>query len=496
MLPRFSPKSPFLPVCLLALVALTPASASAATLTDPVGDNCREYTIPSGSHCGPDITSAEFTIPGDGFLHVDVSYASLPVDFIQQKPEYIELGIFAPASTSPDLEVGDFRFHHLEPKMGEQVWRLEEITPTFKPVGDGSAVVGSLGIELLVPLAPLGDLEDHRYALNAGSTGEVIPEHPELAPDTDLFDLAKSLPSPPLLPPPPPVEEENRPPVANPDHWTVQAGRTADEHVLENDTDPDGDPITAEVIEISFARKEWSGMDPDGGFLYTAGPGTSRVLNKKITYVAIDDKGARSQPTTAIVEVRPTQRSVKQPLTGKAGGAGASATGPYWDGPWAWGQLCLGSGLKASCYTMLSIARTQDFVQDPGWALDPTGPSRWCVKYGLLPMKNKDCAKKLIEKGLSFVWDRSVAANAAQFGDCLLVRVSRRRSLRHPLAGVWGKPEYHPLDSLVSPFNGNALVSGYGTWPKGLTGRWRVPLVCERNGMVYRHVYQPLVEAP
>lgn len=100
---------------------------------------------------------------------------------------------------------------------------------------------------------------------------------------------------------------DNLPPVANGDDYCVEPGGTlvvnAAEGVLSNDRDPDGDEITARVKAISFANSEWSGLDPDGSFSYTAGPGTRRVLFKTITYVAVDSKGVESEPTTAIVTV-------------------------------------------------------------------------------------------------------------------------------------------------------------------------------------------------
>jgi hypothetical protein len=278
-------------------------------------------------------------------------------------------------------------------------------------------------------------------------------------------------------------DDKNHRPVARRDSWSVKAGWAADENLLENDYDPDGDRITARVTKISFAKKEWTGADRDGGFLYTAGPGTRRTLRKKITYHVVDSRGARSKSVTSIVTVKPQKRAKRKPM--------ASANAPYWSGPWGrWFRLCFGSGLDSQCFTMLSVRQTQLLNQERKWTnLD--GALQWCLKYGVIPMKNKDCAKKLVDQSFVYVWDKSVINNAAKLGNCLMFQTERNRTLRHPRAGEWTKPIYRTLDSLVKPYNGNARVSGWGTW-----GKWRVPLVCENNGLVYGRVWQSLVPKP
>ena len=177
-------------------MALMPGLVSAQTLTDPVGDNCRDYPGPMGTfnRCGPDITQAVFSTPGDGNLHVDVTYASLPINgtgdaAFQEQPDFIELGIYPKSYAEPKFAVGTYRFVR-----GGATWKLQAVTPGLQNVGDGSAIVRALGIELVVPLGPLGDFANWRYVLNAGSTGEVVPEHPELAPNSGLFDLAGDSP--------------------------------------------------------------------------------------------------------------------------------------------------------------------------------------------------------------------------------------------------------------------------------------------------------------
>ena len=323
-----------------------------------------------------------------------------------------------------------------------------------------------------------------------GSTTEVGPFTLQ---NGDQIYLGSTPPEPGLTPGGPVPASQctdpagNRPPVAVRDLYKVRAGWTLDENLLRNDYDPDGDPITPKVLQISFARKEWSGLERDGSFLYTAGPGTSRVLLKRITYVVIDSHGAQSQPVTSVVRVRPWKPSRRNPLTHKS----ASAAAPYWIGPsGAWVRLCFGRALKTQCFMLLSVSNTQALNALTPWAtLD--GAVSACVKFGFIPLNNRECAKKLLEKGLFQVWDKSVVSNASKFQDCLLFRVGRHRTIRHPLAGEWGAPEYRTLDSLVKPFNGNQRFSGWGTW-----GKWRVPVFCGRDGRVLGKVNTDLALKP
>ena len=177
-------------VVLVALVG--PPVALGQTLTDPADDNCRDYTSPPGNFCGPDITEAVFSLPGDGFLHVDVTYDDIPTNMIGGNPipeqeEHIELGIYPNTAAAPDFNVLAYRFVRVG-----STWKLQQkTTGGLVPVADGSALTdpSELGIDLRVPVGPLGDPADYYFALNSGNIGEVIPEHPELAPNTGLFAL-------------------------------------------------------------------------------------------------------------------------------------------------------------------------------------------------------------------------------------------------------------------------------------------------------------------
>jgi hypothetical protein len=99
------------------------------------------------------------------------------------------------------------------------------------------------------------------------------------------------------------IDPNNHAPVANLDAWTLALGEVLDGNVLDNDSDPDGDPITARIVSISFASSEWSGLHEDGSFVYTAGAGTSITMNKQITYVAVDSHGLESAPVTSVVTI-------------------------------------------------------------------------------------------------------------------------------------------------------------------------------------------------
>jgi hypothetical protein len=289
-----------------------------------------------------------------------------------------------------------------------------------------------------------------------------------------------------------PFGPPNRAPIAKPDKWVVKPGFNVDESVLANDYDPEGDKITARVIKISFASKEWSKMDADGGFLYVAGPGTKRTLHKTITYVAVDSQGNASAPTKAVVTIaRP--KAKKSPVRKKHGGGRAAAVyAPTWFGPNpAWQQLCFGAGLKAHCFTMLSVQNTQALNAFTGWT-NRTGAARACLKFGFLPMKNAACAQQLLERGAGQIWDKSVINNAAKWGYCLMFHVDRDRTLAHPLAGRWGKPQYSPDNSLTRRSGLAGSTSGYGHWLFGLS-KWRVPLFCDARGQVWAQAYQPLV---
>lgn len=186
-------------ICAAALALLAPGALAMPTqvFTDPVGDNCREYTG-LGTQCGPDITQVVFSLPADGQLHVDVSYASLPVStdpqLPTQLPEFVDVGIYPPSATTPNLFAELYTYRVAQTSPGE--WTLSSLTGGFAVIGTVTAAVRPLGIELAVPLNILGPPWLQRYAVNAGSAGATIPELPDLAPNEGLYSLVAEAPPP------------------------------------------------------------------------------------------------------------------------------------------------------------------------------------------------------------------------------------------------------------------------------------------------------------
>jgi hypothetical protein len=187
----------WLAAALLLAQAPTALAISPQTLSDPIGDNCRDYGVAYGSLCGPDVSQVVFSAPGDGNLHVDITYVSLPPspkpEMPDQKPEFAELGIYSLSATTADLYGAPNAYRVAQTSPGE--WTLQSMS-TFTMVGTVTANVRPMGLELIVPLTVLGDAASHKYAVNAGSPGESIPMHPELVPNTGLFEFA---PEPPAI---------------------------------------------------------------------------------------------------------------------------------------------------------------------------------------------------------------------------------------------------------------------------------------------------------
>jgi hypothetical protein len=201
-----------LPLVVAALGALAPAPAAAITtqtVDDPVGgepvagmptpDNCRAYTAPAGVFCGPDITRVVFSTPGDGNLHVDITYASLPLIFgTPQTVENVEIGLYPKTATARDF--------FWDRRVSRAAAGFSVNTPPTVH-GAVAATLRPLGIELLVPLSAIGgDATLWRYVVNAGNIGEVVPEHPELVPNDGFIDLTGDAAPPGPVVPPAPVE--------------------------------------------------------------------------------------------------------------------------------------------------------------------------------------------------------------------------------------------------------------------------------------------------
>jgi len=97
------------------------------------------------------------------------------------------------------------------------------------------------------------------------------------------------------------VSNENDPPAASPDAYAVVAGETLDvtaPGVLANDSDPDGNPLTA-VLDTD-ATGGTLNLNPDGGFAYTPNAGTT---NDAFTYFANDGTTNSTTPATVTITV-------------------------------------------------------------------------------------------------------------------------------------------------------------------------------------------------
>jgi uncharacterized repeat protein (TIGR01451 family) len=108
-----------------------------------------------------------------------------------------------------------------------------------------------------------------------------------------------------ILATPPPV---NRPPVAVNDSYTTTQGRalivsTPAASLLNNDSDPDGDPLIVSGFDTTSVHGGTVAVNPDGTFTYTPAPGFTGT--DTFTYTIGDGKGGFSTATATIM-VNPT----------------------------------------------------------------------------------------------------------------------------------------------------------------------------------------------
>ncbi len=346
------------------------------------------------------------------------------------------------------------------------------------------------GVRLRVRTPARASVELTIWSVGAQNWGSAFGDNTGTATTTVTTGISGGAETPPPTQQPaqqpPPAQPVNRPPVAVPDHWVVAPGKVVDDTVLTNDSDPDGDPITPRVLSISYLASEWSGMDPDGGFLYTAGAGTRVRMVKRITYVVVDSHGARSAPvvSTITVQPRPRGRAMNFTRTSRRVKSTMAAVAVSRPSNWVW--VCKGSGIGTKCYFLLSVATTRELNGATSWFNLATAYSA-CTRFGLLPLKPKQCATNLAKKSLGKVWDKSVVNNAARWNQCVLYVVSRKRTLRHPRAGEWSMPEYHPINSLTRPWDATRPnTSGWGYWSRGLRHpgkKLQLPVACLPNGL-------------
>ena len=109
--------------------------------------------------------------------------------------------------------------------------------------------------------------------------------------------------------PDPDPQPENRPPVANPDTLNAVAGfeeTLVAPGVLANDSDPDGDSITARIV--SGPTNGTATLDSDGSVSYTGDAGFAGT--DQISYRAVDEGGAESTPSILSVIVTENQAPI------------------------------------------------------------------------------------------------------------------------------------------------------------------------------------------
>lgn len=267
----------------------------------------------------------------------------------------------------------------------------------------------------------------------------------------------------------------NRPPIARNDAWEVRAGGYVYDTALRNDRDPDGDRFTPRVTSITFRATEWSGMEQDGTFNYVAGRGTRVHQRKVITYVLIDEHGARSAPATVTIDVIPPGAERRAPDLRAGRARATAAASPRWYSNSVSVTSCFGTGFDRRCFTVLSPRQVRAVNATTPWlsAPSPAAAARACARLfrggGVA-----SCAAGLVSGPLVQSGDKQILRVAAGGGDCVMYQQELNRTLRHPQAGEWTKPQFSPSRSLVG-------INRWGTWSKGLTGTWQVPVTCTAN---------------
>lgn len=328
-------------------------------------------------------------------------------------------------------------------------------------ITDGSGASRPVSVTLDAP----GDCADLGV-----SQGRPVPPPPDRDRDgvPDSRDACPTRPArtPNGCPPPP----ANRPPIAVSDHWEVRGGHYVYDNALKNDRDPDGDRFTPRVTSISFRATEWSGMEQDGTLNYVAGPGTRVEQRKVITYHLVDARGARSASATVTIDVIPPGRNRRvSPVRARRGSARATAAARWYSDP-AILYSCFGTGFDKSCYGVLSPAQVRVLNAATPWVSRPSAgeAARKCALLfrggGIARCIAGMTAGALFRSG-----DKQIIRVAAQDGDCLLFKQDLNRTLRHPLAGAWTRPDFHPIHSYLRK-------GTMGTWSK-----WQVPVSCNAN---------------
>jgi VCBS repeat-containing protein len=100
------------------------------------------------------------------------------------------------------------------------------------------------------------------------------------------------------------VDLENRPPITAPDAYPAREDTVlniAAPGVLANDSDPDGNPISAQLV--TGPSRGALVLNPNGGFVYT--PNANANGTDTFTYNAFDGQAPSSPPTTVTITIAP-----------------------------------------------------------------------------------------------------------------------------------------------------------------------------------------------
>ncbi len=102
------------------------------------------------------------------------------------------------------------------------------------------------------------------------------------------------------------VAAPNRPPIAADDTATTQAGQPVDIPVLANDSDPEGGPLSAQLVKSPPSTAGRAEPGAGGSIRFVPDPAFSGTTT--FTYVAFDGGGLASAPATVTVTVTAEQR--------------------------------------------------------------------------------------------------------------------------------------------------------------------------------------------
>ena len=272
---------------------------------------------------------------------------------------------------------------------------------------------------------------------------------------------------------------ENRPPVARADRYHLKAGSFLWTTALANDSDPDGDKFTARVTRDRVppqgveghgprrdvhlrGRHERADRDEEGDRLPPRRRARREVPSAKIT-IDIDKPGVR----------RPS------PLDKHPNKARSAAAGRWYANP-ATLYSCRGAGFERECYGVMSPRQVAALNAATPWVTRPSiaNATSECAQRGIRGAALAGCIEALA--GLLYdAGDKQVFRLAANAGACLVFKRTLDRTLRHPRAGEWSKPEFHTTHSYLPQ-------GKWGTWPRGATGKWRLPVSCNaRSALVF-----------